>query len=60
MVGSSSTAFLDEEDYYAGSIIFKNPIKLSNIDGDLIKIIIKDDLTGIDAMCSQVLVWKSI
>ena len=60
MVGSSSTAFLDEDDYYAGSIIFKNPIKLADVDNDLVKIVIKDNLTGIDAMHAQILVWRTI
>jgi len=58
--GQSATAFLNEEDYFFGSWLFSKPLKLEGDDGDLVKIIIRDDLTGISRMRSQALIYRYV
>ncbi len=59
-VGNSGTGFLDEEDYFYGTLNFQNPLRLAQSDGDLVKIIIKDDLTAIQRLRATILVRKVI
>ena len=48
MVGCTDNGFLNENDYYTGTMLFDPAIRLFGADGDLVKIVVEDDLTGID------------
>lgn len=59
-VGNSGTGFLDEEDYFYGTLHFQNPLRLAQSDGDLVKMIVKDDLTAIQRLRATILIRKVI
>ena len=56
--GTTSTGFLNEEDYFFGSVIFPEPILLRS--DDTIEFTVNDDLTGIDALKARARIWSPI
>jgi len=56
--GNSTSAFLNDDDWFMGTLKFGSPIRLCGDEGDLIKIVIKDDLTGITRFESTVMAWE--
>ena len=58
--GSSGTGFINDEDYYFGSFDFKFPIRLIGSNGDLIKYIVRDNLTSIDVLKGQAILRRPI
>jgi len=57
-VGSNANGFLNENDYFCGSLVFPDPIKLRGRDDDLVKIAVRDDLTTVTALCAEIMVRK--
>jgi hypothetical protein len=53
IVGNSTASFLNEDDYFLGTLRFPIPIRLNGDTSDKVKIIIKDDLTGLDVFRAQ-------
>lgn len=58
--GSTATAFLNEEDYFCGSLDFREPMKLCGDESDGVKIRIRDDLTGIQRIRATATLWKEL
>lgn len=59
--GNTSTAFLEEDDYFRGSFVIpEDGIELSDENSDVVKMIVRDDLTGIDRLRSQILIWRPL
>ncbi len=58
ITGSNTGAFLESNDYFCGSMQFKEDIRLT--DGDKVKIVVKDDLTAIDVLRSQIIIKRAI
>lgn len=59
-IGSVSTGFLNEEDYFCGSFDFKNDLRLIGDDGDLVRFSIKDNCSSIQRMRASALMWRPI
>ena len=58
--GNNVTGFLSSNDYYSGSIVFKNNIRLCGADSDSVKVVIKDDLSGVDFFQASAVLWRPI
>jgi len=59
-IGNGSAGFLNEDDYYAGSLVFGEGIQMEgrSEDSDLVKMVVKDDLREVTRMRMAVLCWK--
>ena len=57
-VGNTATGFLNEEDYFFGSVIFPEPIFLA--DEDTIQFTVNDDLTGISVLKARARIWRKV
>lgn len=60
ITGTTTTGFLNEEDYFSGSIQFKEDIRLIGEKDDVIKMVIRDDLTQIQRLRCSVLLKRPI
>jgi len=58
VVGNNANAFLNENDYFFGALVFDEPTKMKGPDGDLVKIVVRDDLRLIETMRAQVKVKR--
>lgn len=58
LTGSTNTGFLSEEDYYLGSLIFPQKIRIDGSQNHNIKVVIRDDLRGIGRLKMNALLWK--
>ena len=56
-VGNTSTGFLNDNDYFIGTLKLPHHIRLVDGFGDSVKIKIQDDLTNIDYLRVQALIW---
>jgi len=57
--GETATGFLDEEDYFSGSMDFPDDdFRIKGKSADLVKIIVQDDLTAIQRLRCSVLLKK--
>jgi len=59
-VGNNANGFLDENDYFYGALRFNIPERLVGDDGDLVKIVVRDDCQLIGAMCSECMTFKLV
>jgi len=59
-VGNSASGFLDNDDYFSGCLRFYEPIQLIGDDGDLVKVVVKDNLTAIERLRATAFVRKKI
>jgi len=60
IVGNSATGFLESNDYFKGSFIPKSEMRLVGDTSDNVKIIVKDDLTGIQRLRATAIVKRPI
>jgi len=62
VVGSTTTGFLNDDDYFKGDIEFPTgyPVRLIGDNGDLVKMSIRDNLTGLAAFRCQIWLRRHI